>query len=222
MKKLLLPFFALLFLISCEKENHDDLIIEVERYEDGSANSRAPAPKIDVCHYDDENDTWKVINVNGNAWPAFEAQGDVQLIDNDGDGYVTSENECGIPVDCDDNDPSLTDNCCDGAEIDSNGPLFVAPQDEPGVYTWQEALDACAAKDLDGHTWYLPSKDELNDMHAAKEEIGCFGEGVYLSADEVEGDLEDRTWTQHFNTEFDGSQVKVTKVIPLPCRCVHR
>jgi hypothetical protein len=60
MKKLLLPFLALLFLISCGKENSTELVSEENsavnnnNYENGSATSRTPAPKIDVCHHDDE------------------------------------------------------------------------------------------------------------------------------------------------------------------------
>lgn len=67
---------------------------------------------VDLCHYNAGNDSWHVISVNENAVPAHvRNHGDVILIDEDGDGYVTEENEC-LPTDCDDTDPNLTDNCC--------------------------------------------------------------------------------------------------------------
>lgn len=212
MKKLLLPFLAMLFLISCGKESSNELISEVDINENVSAATRN-ANKRDVCH------NGNIINININAIPAHQAHGDA--VDMDGDGFFDIENDCGMPVDCDDTDDQLTDNCCNGAEIDSDGPLFVAPTDEPGVYTWQEAIDACDAKDLDGHTWYLPSKEELNDIHAAKDDIGCFTSGVYLSSTEYDFDPL-KSWTQHFNTTFDGNQVGVLKTVPGPCRCVRR
>ncbi len=222
MKKLLIPFFGFLFLFSCEKESTIDLSPEREAYEDGSSNSRAQGTKINVCHYDQDNDTWHVIRINENAWSAHEGHGDVQLIDEDGDGFVASANECNIPIDCDDSDPQITDDCCiDETEIDSDGPLFVAPNDEPGLYTWQEAIDACAAKNLGGHDWYLPSVEEVLAMHDAKDEIGCFTSGVYSTTDELENN-DEKIKMVHFNTEYEGFVAEVTKGTPIFCRCVRR
>lgn len=59
--------------------------------------------KVDVCH------NGHIINVSINALPAHQAHGDA--VDMDGDGYFDMDNECG-PTDCDDNDDTLTDNCC--------------------------------------------------------------------------------------------------------------
>ncbi|MCB0549500.1 MAG: DUF1566 domain-containing protein [Phaeodactylibacter sp.] len=217
MKKFLLPLLGFVFLISCGKESTTDLQPEQENYENGSATTRS-SNKRDVCH------NGNIINININAISAHQAHGDA--VDMDGDGFFNMENDCGMPVDCDDTDDQLTDNCCNGAEIDSNGPLYVAPTDEPGLYNWQEAIDACAAKDLDGHTWYLPSKEELNHIHAAKDDIGCFTPGVYLSSTEYDGanpNYDDTySWTQHFLTIYEGNQVLVLKSVPGPCRCVHR
>jgi uncharacterized protein YfaP (DUF2135 family) len=72
---------------------------------------RGPQPMVNVCKFDEKSGNWVVITVNGNALPALEAQGAVQLIDEDGDGFVSLPNACGIPVDCDDTDPTLTNFC---------------------------------------------------------------------------------------------------------------
>ena len=109
MKKLFLPFLLALFFIGCEKDSTS--LDEQNLTTDKEITDRGPNPKVDVCHYDAENDSWHLINVSENAWPAHEAHGDVLLVDNDGDGWVTLANECGLPVDCDDTDPELTDNC---------------------------------------------------------------------------------------------------------------
>ena len=82
--------------------------------------------KIPVCHYSVDEDKWILLNVSINSWQAFEALGDVILIDSDGDGFYP-DNECGyLPSgDCDDNDALVfpgaeeisgdnKDNDCDG------------------------------------------------------------------------------------------------------------
>ena len=144
MKKLLLllPLLALLFIISCEKESYDDLQMEQEIYDNNSLTLRSPAPKIDVCHYDAENDSWHVITISQNAWPAHEGHGDVILIDEDVDGYVTQDNEC-MPTDCDDTDAELTDNCstsCVEGELEVTLPdgtiIYVHPTDNSTGIPW--------------------------------------------------------------------------------------
>ena len=102
MKKLLLPLLALLFLISCEKENTTDLQPDQEFHENDAVTFRGRAPKIDVCH------SGHVITISENAWPAHAGDGDVRLDDQDGDGFVP-DNACdfGQQGDCDDNDATL-------------------------------------------------------------------------------------------------------------------
>lgn len=112
MKKLILPFIAILFVTGCVKDDTADMLPDPEVKENGSVIFRSPPPKINVCHYDADDNSWHVISINENAWPAHAGHGDVQLIDADGDGWVTAENACGIPVDCDDTDAQVTDNCC--------------------------------------------------------------------------------------------------------------
>jgi hypothetical protein len=132
MKKLLVPFLAILFLASCGIESMNDMQPDLENGKNNSTlllseetneidllARRGPEDMISVCKYDEEIGDWVVITVNGNAWPALEAEGAVQLIDEDGDGYVTMENSCGIPVDCDDTDPEVTDDCDTCAEIEN-------------------------------------------------------------------------------------------------------
>ncbi len=83
---------------ACEKEVvQEDLILK-------------KASKFDVCHYDEDADSWHVINISEKALKAHLAHGDV-VLDADGDSYYP-ENECGInpdglPWDCDDNDVSV-------------------------------------------------------------------------------------------------------------------
>ena len=92
---LLLSVFAFL---SCGKE---------ELSVDQSALELRGAQKVDVCHYDSETNTWKVINVNVNAVKAHRGHGDA--VDMDGDGYFDIPSECG-PTDCNDGDASVTCN----------------------------------------------------------------------------------------------------------------
>ena len=96
MKNLLLPFLALLFLISCEREPKNQIS------KDSSGTTKS-SDKRDVCH------NGNIINININAIPAHQAHGDA--VDMDGDGYFDMENDCGMPVDCDDTDPNKNVSC---------------------------------------------------------------------------------------------------------------
>ena len=219
MKKLLLPFLALLFFISCEKEPSIDPVSEENIAEniaeDGSSNARRSG-KIDVCH------NGHIININVNAIPAHQAHGDA--VDMDGDGFYDMENECGEPVDCDDTDDQLTDNCCPGVEIDSDGPLYVALADEDGLYNWQEAKNQCVAKALeDGCGWYLPTIDELNDLYLNRNIIGGFDQSgssrgsFYWSSTPLAGAF---SWGHQF---FDGGGQGIDfRGSFFSCRCVRR
>ena len=85
MKKTFLSLLTMLLIImACNKETIDtDSIDQVEQelanLENGSANMRSSAPKIDICHYDDETSAWSAINISENAWPAHEGHGDIRL-----------------------------------------------------------------------------------------------------------------------------------------------
>lgn len=102
MKKVLSVFCISLLVWSCQTESIEEAGLTV---------ADLKMEKVSVCHYSDEDDSYQTITINGNALAAHLAHGDVQLIDEDGDGFVTFENGCSIPVDCDDTDAEFTDNC---------------------------------------------------------------------------------------------------------------
>ena len=68
---------------------------------------KAKTGKVNVCHYDADTDTWKTLNINGNALEAHLNHGDVSLVDADGDGYVQAVNECVPGGDCDDTNADI-------------------------------------------------------------------------------------------------------------------
>lgn len=69
MKKLILPFFALLFLIACEKESIIELQPEKAVYETDSATARS-SNKVNICH------NGHIIQINSNALGAHLNHGD--------------------------------------------------------------------------------------------------------------------------------------------------
>lgn len=102
MKKILNLLCIGLLVWSCQTETIEEA---------GLSTADLKMEKVSVCHYSDEDNSYQIKYVNGNSLDAHLAHGDFLLIDEDGDGYVTSENMCGIPVDCDDKDASKKD-CC--------------------------------------------------------------------------------------------------------------
>lgn len=134
MKNLLLLLLAILFLIGCEKESVTDVLPEPDVHDKGFTTLRIPSTKIDVCHYDADNNTWHVINIDENAWLAHAGHGDVRLDDQDDDGYVL-DNECdfGTPGDCDDNNvavnPGVIEICDNNIDDDCDGDVDGADSD---------------------------------------------------------------------------------------------
>jgi hypothetical protein len=94
MRKFILLFASALFLVSCSNESvvSDDIIT-----------ASVVAGKIGICHNGDNE-----IVISENAVETHQAHGDA--VDRDGDGFYDKENPCS-PTDCDDTDPTKTDNC---------------------------------------------------------------------------------------------------------------
>jgi hypothetical protein len=117
MKKLIYLCFLSFLIFSCAKEE-----IQTTVQNDQEIDLRGPKPKVDVCHYDADNDSWHVINISENALPAHLAHGDVLLVDADEDGWVEAENECVPGGDCNDDDASINpgaEEVCDD-DMDNN------------------------------------------------------------------------------------------------------
>ncbi len=73
MKKIILPFLAVLLIIACQKETTPEVLTDQETVEPGTMSERSPAQKIDICH------KGKIISISENAWPAHAAHGDTRL-----------------------------------------------------------------------------------------------------------------------------------------------
>ncbi len=54
--------------------------------------------------------------------------------------------------------------------------------------------------------WFLPGKDELNQLYLNKLAVGGFADGCYWSSSEL--DIY-RAWTKHFGNGYQGSEYKV-------------
>lgn len=101
MKKISSIFLLLCIILnSCQSEevSISDELIGIE--------AKAKNGKVNVCHSSNGNN-WHIINVNQNALAAHLAHGDIQLIDADGDGWVSFDNNCIDGGDCDDNDATV-------------------------------------------------------------------------------------------------------------------
>lgn len=92
--------------------------------------------------------------------------------------------------------------------------LEVAEADLPGVYSWSNAVKACAKL---GEGWCLPTKDELNQMYVnlKQQNRGGFGSVWYWSSSQYDTDY---AWVQRFS---DGSQYAGNKGGDLGVRAVR-
>ncbi len=63
--------------------------------------------------------------------------------------------------------------------------------------------------------WFLPSKDELNEMYLNRASIGGFAIGHYWSSSEVNADY---AWNQNFNNGYQIASSKVDSIYVRPVR----
>lgn len=82
-------------------------------------------------------------------------------------------------------------------------------------YSWLNAIAVCDLYEGGGYTdWYLPLKDELNEMYLNLHvnSIGGFSNDLYWSSTEVIGD-NDRAWHQRFDNGNQGPYWKYTSTL---------
>lgn len=73
MKKIILPFLAILLITACQKETTPEVLPNQETVKSGTVETRGNAPKINVCH------NGNIISISENAWPAHAAHGDTRM-----------------------------------------------------------------------------------------------------------------------------------------------
>lgn len=82
--------------------------------------------------------------------------------------------------------------------IEQNFKFEIAPEDEPGIYTWNEAIEHLQNK---GDGWRLPTREELFLMHRNREttvglsNVICWSSSVYNSK---------YAWVHFFYTGYQG------------------
>ena len=96
------------------------------------------------------------------------------------------------------------------AFIDSSGKhgLIAAEADLPGgdKYTWDAAKKACSDLRENSHSdWYLPSKNELNQLYLNRSTVGGFAPFGYWSSTESSAVY---AWGQGFGSGFQDSYYK--------------
>ena len=69
------------------------------------------------------------------------------------------------------------------------------------------AARLCDGLVLNGYSdWFLPSKDELNELCINKEAIGGFSDGIYWSSSErITNEADETAWGQFFGTGYQGN-----------------
>lgn len=141
-------------IFSCQKEswesNSTGPFIEL----------RSPAPNIQICHFDSEDQSWHLITINENAWPAHQGHGDVRLDDQDNDGYVP-DNECefGLMGDCNDNNadisPVAEEICDNGVDENCNGQV----DEDCGFSCHPNEIEVMVTSDTEVYSLYVYPSD---------------------------------------------------------------
>ena len=140
MKKSIFLISCLFIVLGCSKESS---IVELDQ----EVNLRAPGSKVDVCHSTGQGN-WSIININENALAGHLAHGDVQIMDNDGDGWAVEPSECMPGGDCNDDDPLIfPGNGCDG---DSACPCFSLSEvsSAPNELYYDDRINDCAGEGI--------------------------------------------------------------------------
>ena len=183
MKNLLLPFFALLLLMGCEKESTLDVLPVQEISESVSVDTRG-SKKRNVCH------NGNIINININAISAHQAHGDA--VDMDGDGFFDIDNPCS-ETDCDDTIYDLDNSCaCVEGELEVTLPdgsiLYVYPTDNsPGIMWGQFGNDIDALQNITSSVFPPDPAAANTDFNGAGNtalivaELGDFNNGNYAA-----------------------------------------
>jgi Putative metal-binding motif len=191
---MLLLSFSMFFIFSCVKDQLND-------YANGAAGAaKLPGQttggeksngnnNVALCHYDEDNGTWHVINVNQNAVPAHLAHGDVILVDADGDGWVAAANQCVPGGDCDDANPAVNPGaaevCDNGIDDNCNGETDEGCSACPDC-SFSEILndidltDACRY-DAGGGVWFLFTYGAYEDTCCG---IVVFPDGFWVTGDD--------------------------------------
>ena len=101
------------------------------------------------------------------------------------------------------------------------GGLIAAPADHPSEASWNSATEICANLTIGTYSdWFLPSKNQLNQMYLNKDAIGGFYEPwnrYYWSSTEDDNDS-DFAWFQYFG---GGQQSQVAKWQTMDVRAVR-
>ncbi len=152
-------FLTLFFFTACEKESTIDELPLSEIHDNNTVTTRS-SDLIDICHYDEDNDTWHVISINENAVSAHQAHGDA--VDMDGDGYFDIPNGCS-ETDCDDTNaainPGSPEICDNNMDDDCDGDVDGADSDCDGCST-EGLLSVEVNTGQETYTIYLNAMDD--------------------------------------------------------------
>jgi hypothetical protein len=86
--------------------------------------------------------------------------------------------------------------------------LEAAPESTEQRICWEEAIEYCKNMVHNGYNdWYLPSKDELDEMYKNlhRQKLGGFADDNYWSSSEGNGGS---AWAQSFGIGYQGSNGK--------------
>lgn len=123
---------------------------------------------------------------------------------------ATSDQSTGAPWGCD--GTSITTFMNIGSGL-ANTNAIVSGCSTPGI-----AARICDTLTLNGHTdWFLPSKDEINQMYIQKDVIGGFGENSFWCSSQNDSE----SWTAWYDGFAHGGQGWTNKSTPNHVRAVR-
>ncbi|SKB81712.1 hypothetical protein [Maribacter arcticus] len=171
MKNIWIPFFTLILIVSSCSKDFEDV---TSNQEVSSISLRGKMDKVSICHYDEDTDTWKTLNVSGNSLKGHLKHGDV--IGECSTSVVYDFNDCSIDGFNTNGEGtfSIIDNGIDGCGVSLTRPISMRTDSQFSYGTYE--MDTRASTGVSNQYMFL----------FLSEDFSSYGIGIGIQPDRTD------------------------------------